>query len=307
MDVTALVPVYNSQETVSELVGELRSVLEAAADDFEIILVDDGSLDGSWSVIVSEAQRFDDVRGYRLARNMGQASALLCGIREARMDAIVTIDDDLQQPPSQIPIMLQAIEQGADVVYGISARSRHSLGRNLATWLVKFALEHVFRVPRARQVTSFRAFRTSLRDEFDLTPPPMFSIDGLLAGATTRFEGVVVQHEGRMSGGSRYTFGKLANHTMNLIAGSSTSPLFFASVSGSALATVGVLLALAVVVSQVASVGSSWQWLLVAAWAFTSGLVLVSLGMVGSYLARLLRHASGPTLYTVVEQTGTDG
>lgn len=306
MDVTALVPVYNSQETVSELVGELRSVLESAADAFEIILVDDGSLDGSWSVIVSEAQRFDDVRGYRLARNMGQPSALLCGIREARMEVVVTIDDDLQQPPSQIPIMLQAIEQGADVVYGISARSRHSRSRNLATWLVKFALEHVFRVPRARQVTSFRAFRTSLRDDFDLTPPPMFSIDGLLAGATNRFEGVVVQHE-RRERASRYTFGKLANHTMSLIAGSSSSPLLFASVSGSALAAIGVLLAVVIIASQVALVGWSWQWLLVAAWAFTSGLVLMSLGVIGSYLARLLHHASGPTLYTVAERTGSDG
>lgn len=307
MDVTALVPVYNSQETVGELVAELRSVLEAAADDFEIILVDDGSADGSWSAIAAEARRFGEVRGFRLARNVGQPSALLCGIREARMDVIVTIDDDLQQPPSQIPLMLRAIDEGADVVYGISERSRHAPSRNLATWIVKCTLELVFRVPRARQVTSFRAFRTSLRDEFDRTPPPMFSIDGLLAGATTRFEGVVVRHELRRSGRSRYTFGRLANHTMSLIAGSSASPLLFASVTGAALVAAGVLLALAVAASQIGSSGWSSSWLLLAGWASTSGLVLVSLGMIGSYLARLLQHASGPTLYTVAERTARDG
>jgi glycosyltransferase involved in cell wall biosynthesis len=129
---SVVIPVYNSADTLSDLIARLEPVLRAQALRFEAVLVNDGSRDRSWEVIVGLRHRFEWVRGIDLMRNSGQHNALLCGIRAARGDLIATLDDDLQNPPEEIPKLLAALADDIDVVYGAPEHEVHGLFRDLA-------------------------------------------------------------------------------------------------------------------------------------------------------------------------------
>jgi glycosyltransferase involved in cell wall biosynthesis len=116
--ISVVVPVYNSEQMLGTLVDRLLAALTALTPRLEILLVNDGSRDGSWPAIEKLAAKFPQVRGIDLMRNFGQHNALLAGIRAASGDLIVTLDDDLQNPPEEIPKILARLEEGVDVVYG---------------------------------------------------------------------------------------------------------------------------------------------------------------------------------------------
>src|SRR5262249_41355176 len=156
------------------LVDRLSSVL--AGCEYEVVLVNDGSSDGSWGIVVEQARRDPRVRGIDLARNYGQHNALLAGIRTARGSVVVTIDDDLQNPPEEIPKLLARLDEGYDVVYGASSDRGQGIMRTLATRLTKWSLKVAIGSGAASDVSAFRAFRTSLRDAFADFQGPHVSI-----------------------------------------------------------------------------------------------------------------------------------
>src|SRR5229473_2475664 len=200
-----VVPVYRAEGTLLDLYRRLVSVLEQRAAAFEIILVEDCSGDHSWRVIEQLVQGDTRVRGIRLNRNYGQHNALLCGIRAARHDVIVTMDDDLQHPVSEIALLLAALDEHHDVVYGAPQAEQHGLLRDLASRLTKIALASVMGAKTARNVSAFRAFRTRLRDGFRDYRSPTVSIDVLLTWTTSRFTAIKVAHAPRTAGVSGYT------------------------------------------------------------------------------------------------------
>ena len=301
--VSVVIPVYNAAGHVERTVTQVRSVLDECADAYEVVLVDDGSVDDTWKVLSALATDIDEVRAIRLERNFGEQNAVLCGIRAARLDVIVTIDDDLQQPPSEIPLLLDAMTPDVDLVYGIADRYGHSLFRRLMTALTKFVIEHVFRVPRARKVTSFRAFRTPLRQHFEASPGPRFSIDGLLGPATTRTATVTVRHVARGSGRSSYTIPKLAAHTVSLITTSSPAPLMFAWVlSAFCLVSAAVFAAVFVVWSLIDWSPTNLYWLAAGAMVGLFGALFLSVGILGQYAARVLMRLGGLPPYVVAEE-----
>src|SRR5512132_1505328 len=155
---SVVIPVYNSAPMLPELVRRLEAVLGARGETFEVILVDDGSRDASWQAITEAAAGHPTVRGFRLMRNYGQHNALLCGVRAAAATVIVTMDDDLQHPPEEVPRLLDKLAEGFDVVYGTPLQERHGLYRDAASRLTKLALETAMGVPAARDVSAFRAF-----------------------------------------------------------------------------------------------------------------------------------------------------
>ena len=157
---SVVIPVYNSAGSLTPLVERLRPVLEIHCDPYEVILVNDGSTDGSWKVVEKLCQQFSFVRGIDFLRNYGQHSALLAGIRAAHYDVIVTIDDDLQNPPEEIPRLLQMLAEGYDVVYGLPEHERHGLWRPLASRLTKRALKGAMGAETAKLVSAFRVFRS---------------------------------------------------------------------------------------------------------------------------------------------------
>jgi len=280
--------VYNSEGSLPELIRRLENTLGAASSRFEVILVNDGSRDRSWDVISQIAQDNDWVRGIDLMRNFGQHNALLCGIRMAKNDIIVTIDDDLQQPPEEIPKLLDKLAEGYDVVYGTPQKEQHGLWRDLASQLTKLALQSAMGAQIARKVSAFRVFRTRLRDAFANYQSPFVSIDVLLTWGTTRFASIQVRHELREVGGSNYTFRKLVTHALNMMTGFSVWPLQLASVIGFLFAFFGMIILAYVLVRYLIEGGSIPGFpFLASIIAIFSGAQLFALGIIGEYLARM--------------------
>jgi glycosyltransferase involved in cell wall biosynthesis len=227
MSASIVIPVFNAQNTLRPLVQALASVPELHS--LELILVNDASRDNSWEVICQLAAQHDWIRGINLSRNYGQHNALLCGIRAATREVTITMDDDLQNPPEEIPRMLAKLREGYDVVYGTPQKENHGFLRNLASRITKIALQSTMGAPTARSVSAFRVFRTHLRAAFEKYSGPYVSIDVLLTWGTERFAAIPVVNSPRTIGVSSYTVRKLVVHALNMITGFSTLPLQFAS------------------------------------------------------------------------------
>ena len=187
MNISVVIPVYNGQETITPLVERLGKVLPGISDSFEVILVCDGSPDNSWSVIEALVARYPWVRGIQLMRNYGQHNALLCGVRAARYDVTVTLDDDLQNPPEEIPILLKKLEEGYDVVFGVPKKMTQTWWRNIASVLSKRVVSFVMGTQAINDITSYRIFRTHIRQAFEFYQGPDLLLDVLLTWGTDSF------------------------------------------------------------------------------------------------------------------------
>ena len=304
--VSAVVPAYNSETSLPELVRRLEPVLDAAATEYELIVVDDGSRDGTWPVIDALALDHRWVRGVHLMRNYGQHNAVLCGIRLARYDVIVTLDDDLQHPPEEIPKLLEKLTDDIDVVYGPPAQETHGLWRDVASQVTKIALQSAMGAPIARKAGPFRAFRTRIRDAFSGYDGPYVSVDVLLTWGTTRFAAVDVRHDQRTLGKSNYTFRKLLVHAINMITGFSTLPLQLSSLIGFLLTLAGIGALIFVVVKYLIQGGGVPGFSFLASMiAIFSGAQLFSLGIIGEYLARMHARTMQHPTYSVREMTSS--
>ena len=302
--ISVVVPVYNSQATLVTLVQRLEPVLRATGD-FEIILVNDGSRDQSWSVIQKLAAQFPFVEGINLMRNYGQHNALMCGIRAAKHTITCTLDDDLQNPPEEIPKLLAALDDSFDVVYGAPQKERHGLWRDLASRITKLALQHAMGAATARNISAFRVIRTHLRRAFEDYRSPFVSVDVLLTWGTSQFTVVRVQHDPRTIGVSGYTLRKLMIHALNMLTGFSTFPLRIASWVGFSFTIFGILM-LAYVLIRYVIQGTTVPGFpfLASVISIFSGAQLFATGIVGEYLARLHFRMMERPLYTVLERTG---
>ena len=303
--ISLVVPVYESAETLGTLVTRVVAALEGIDRVFELVLVNDGSSDDSWGRIVELAAVDDRVRGLNLMRNYGQHNALLAGIRAARHPVVVTLDDDLQNPPEEIPKLLAKLDEGFDVVYGSFTERRFGFWRNVGTSITKLALTWVIANDVARHVSAFRAFRTDLREAFASYNAPYVSIDVLLSWGATRFGSVPVAHDARAAGRSSYNFGRLATHALNVMTGFSTRPLRFASLVGLAFTLFGFVV-LAVVLGTYLVEGGSVPGFpfLASVIAIFSGAQLLTLGIIGEYLARMHMRVMDRPAFAVREEVG---
>jgi len=286
--ISVVIPTYNSAGLLRPLLERLVPALRALADAYEIILVNDGSRDDTWRHVEKLAGEYEQVVGIDLARNYGQHSAVLCGVRAARFDVLVTMDDDLQHPPEEIPKLLARLNEGYDVVYGTPAERQHGMWRNLASKITRLTLYSTVGVKTARDVSAFRAFRTRLREAFAGYCAPFVSIDVLMTWGTTQFASVEVRHAPRPLGTSNYTFKKLMFHALNMLTGFSTLPLQISSVMGFAMTALGLVL-FAFVLVRFIIVGGSVPGLpfLASVIAIFSGAQMFALGVIGEYLARV--------------------
>ncbi len=299
--ISIVVPVYNSEQTLDELVGRLRA---AIGEPLEILLVNDGSADRSWDVVQRLAAAHPDVRGISLARNHGQHNALLCGIREARGGVFVTIDDDLQNRPEDVPALVARVRGGCDVVYGVPRQQQWGVMRNVASRVTKLVLQNAMGAKTASMVSGFRAVRTDVRDAFAGYSSIFVNLDVLLTWGAAHFDHVVVQHDPRRVGHSNYTFRRLVRHTFNMMTGFSTFPLKLATAVGFAFTLFGIAVLTYVVarflVQGVAVPGFAFLASII---AIFSGAQLFALGIFGEYLARVFDRSTGQPSYTVRERT----
>jgi undecaprenyl-phosphate 4-deoxy-4-formamido-L-arabinose transferase len=303
--ISVVVPVYNSATTLEELVARIEAVLGRVRGAGEVILVNDASRDESWRVAERLAAGHPCVRAIDLMRNYGQHNALLAGIRRARHEVIVTLDDDLQNPPEEIPKLLARIEEGFEVVYGVPATEQHGLLRNIASHLTKLTLQNAMGAETARNISAFRAFRTRIREAFCEYRGSFVSIDVLLTWGTARFTGVVVAHDKRHAGASNYTVRKLMVHALNMMTGFSTMPLQIASLVGFTFTIFGFVVLVYVVGRFLISGGSVPGFpFLASIIALFSGAQLFALGIIGEYLARVHFRLMNKPAYAVREETG---
>jgi undecaprenyl-phosphate 4-deoxy-4-formamido-L-arabinose transferase len=298
--VSVIVPVYNSATTIAELVARLTAVLEQCAAAYELLLVDDGSADQSVDVLAGLARHDPRVCVLPLSRNFGQHNALLCGIRAARYDLIVTIDDDLQNPPEQIPVLLSRLTDDVDVVYGAPRDRRHDGWRWGMSALTRMAMSRGLGAATARSLSSFRVFRAPLREAFAAYEGSFVSIDVLLSWGTRRFASVAVEHHPRRTGGSHYRLRTLAALAVNMMTGFSTLPLQIATIGGVVIAALG-LVALAYGLSRQMWSGAPVPdaQLLASVIVVLAGVQLVALGIIGAYLARMHFRLMGHPSYVV--------
>jgi len=305
--VSVVIPVYNSADILPELIRQLHDQLSAMTVSYEIILVNDGSSDGSWEVISRLSAEYPELRGISMMRNYGQHNALLCGIRAASNEIVVTMDDDLQHPPAEIPRLLAKLMEGFDVVYGFPQKEEHGLLRTIASQMTKIALQRSMGAETARKISAFRAFPACLRNAFIDYRSPFVSIDVLLTWGATRFTSLPVRHDPRCSGASNYTFMKLLTHAFNMMTGFSVVPLQVASFLGFACALLGLLI-LIYVVGRYLLLGYSVPGFpfLASIISIFSGAQLLAIGIIGEYLARMhFRMMERPT-YAVKEAVGRE-
>lgn len=302
-NLSIVVPAYRSAVTLPILVERIDALwqqLELDDDSRELIIVNDGSPDSTWQVICRLAEQYTWVRGIDLMRNYGQHNALLRGIRAARFEVIVTMDDDLQHPPEEIPRLLEKLQAGCDVVYGVPEHEQHGLGRDIASRVTKLVLQSTMGAEIASNISAFRAFRTQIRDAFANYESPSISIDVLLTWATTRFAMVKVRHNPRLHGTSNYTLRKLMTHAFNMLTGFSTIPLQLASLIGFVCTLFGMGV-LAYVLGRYLISGSTVAGFpfLASVIAIMGGAQLFALGIIGEYLARMHFRTMGRP-YSVV-------
>jgi len=305
--ISVVVPVYNSEATLGDLIARLRPVLEQLGRPYEAVLVNDGSRDKSWTAIERLCEQNPWVHGIDLMRNQGQENALLCGIRAAIYDTSATIDDDLQNPPEEIPRLLAKLDEGFDVVYGTPEKEQHGLFRDAASIITKLVMQEAMGATNARQVTAFKVFRTQLRDAFSQYRSPHVSIDVLLTWGTQRFGALTVKHEPRQVGRSNFTLRKLVNHAINMLTGFSVVPLQLASLLGLLFALFG-FAALAYVLLDYFIRGDKVPGFpfLASLVAMFSGAQMFALGIIGEYLARVHLRSMERQPYTVRRSIGAN-
>lgn len=300
--VSVVVPVFRSTTTLPQLLSRVRATL-GPHGDFEIVLVDDGSPAETWAVVASLAKADPACIGVRLSRNYGQHSALVAGVRRARYPITVTLDDDLQNPPEEIPLLVEALLSGnLDVVYGVPHGIQQSLSRRIAARLTRKALSQGLGQESATDMSSFRAFRTRLREAFASDIGTNVSLDALLTWGAASFGSVVVRHDPRAQGSSSYTFRKLLRFAIDTTTGYSTLPLQFASLLGFATSFLGFLSLLWVVMVPLI-VGRRVEGFpfLASTIAIFSGVQLLTLGVIGEYLARMHFRVMRKPTYLISE------
>lgn len=290
-DYSVIVPVYNAAASLEELVRRVGAVFRELGRSHEIVLVDDASHDGSWSLIQRLRAEGAPVRAFQFARNHGQHYALKCGLDHCSGRYAITMDDDLQHPPEEIPKLVQAIEEDAavDVVIGRYERKAHPALRNLGAAALHRIEHAIFRTNPGVFLGGFRVIRRSVIDEIRGARHAQPRIGPIILSITSRIKNVPVRHEPRRHGRSGYTMRKLVRDTLSSIMNYSSLPLQVVSVVGFGAALLSVILAgvyLWVYFSRgVVLSGFTTVVLLI---LFTSGAVLFSFGLVGEYLRRIV-------------------
>jgi glycosyltransferase involved in cell wall biosynthesis len=299
-----VVPVYRGAETLEPLVERLAQVLPAFAQAYEVILVNDDSPDNSWEIIERLVQRYTWVRGIRLMRNYGQHNATLCGVRAARYEITVTMDDDLQHPPEEISRLLEKLNEGYDVVYGAPRKPPQGLWRNWMTRTTKRLLAWVMKVPSVREISAFRAFRTQLRDAFVGFSSPTLTLDVLLSWGSSRFTYILVDIPSARH--SNYNFSALAHAALLILTGYTTAPLRLASWLGLVMSMFGV--AIFVYVLGIYFIAGSLPGFpfLASVISIFSGAQMLVLGIFGEYLARMFDRIMDRPPYVIAQQVGAE-
>ena len=297
--ISVIVPVYNSEPSLSDLNNRLVSVLKNLVEDkFEIIFVNDGSTDSSWSILKQFAANQNNIVAINLTRNFGQHNALMCGFKLARGSYIITIDDDLQIPPEEMVKLFQAIQEGHDVVYGIYGKKEHSIFRNFGSKLIQFVFRKTFNVDF--EISAFRIMTKQIVEKM-LSYEKSFSfIDGLIVWHSTCIHNISVAHNPRQYGISGYSLKKLLILALNMLTNFSIVPLQIASLSGIVFAFSGFFLGFFFLLKKlIYDIPVSGFTSTVVILTIFSGVQLLTVGILGEYIGRIHINVNNRPQYAI--------
>jgi len=249
MQLSVVIPVYNSERTIGPLVERLQVCLAGTA--FEVVLVNDGSADGSEQVCRHLADQYENVKFIALRRNFGEFNAVLCGLAHTCGQYVAIIDDDFQNPPEAILTLLETAQTGQyDVVYSRYAQKQHHWFRNGGSWLVNALTTYSLGKPRTLYLSSFKLISRGVVDEIIKYTGPYPYIDGLIFRVTRNIGSVEVPHNPRTEGQSNYTARKLIALFLNVFIGYSLWPIRVFTVIGAGLFLLGLLVGFLILAVQ---------------------------------------------------------
>jgi polyisoprenyl-phosphate glycosyltransferase len=292
--ISIVIPVYSSQSILDELVSRLVTVLSGTGWDYEIILVDDCSPDASWAALTElKSKHSKELKIARLLKNRGQHNAILCGFSLATGQVVITMDDDLQNPPEEIPLLVEPIIKGYDLVIGAYDSKKHSRLKNACGQLIDSLLRLIFRLPGDFQLTNFRAIRKVVIDNVCKMDGAYPYITAMLLSQTSNYKNVSVRHDERLVGKSTYTIWRSIRLAANLILGYSTLPIWLALglCCFTFLLSLMPLLSLALQGRLFASTMSGWLFP-VSILLFSNALMLLCLCIFGCYLMRIYQQVT---------------
>jgi glycosyltransferase involved in cell wall biosynthesis len=287
-----VIPVYNGALSIGELVGALEQL--EVPGGHEIVLVNDCSPDNSFAVcreLVARARV--PMTLVDLARNYGEHNAVMAGLRHARGGHVITMDDDLQNPPSEVLRLLQhAQASGHEVVYTFYEHKEHASWRNLGSRFTNRVADWLLDKPRGLYLSSFRCMSAFVVREITRYGGPFPYVDGLILQVTQSIGRLQVQHLPRAHGRSNYTLRRLVRLWLNMFVNFSVMPLRLATFTGLTLSCIGLLGAIWTIASALLSEQPpGWASISVAV-MLLSGVQLLMLGLIGEYLGRLYLTAN---------------
>ncbi len=303
--VSFCIPCYKSEQTLTKVVDEIRSSMEELSDkyEYEIILVNDASPDGTFNVICKLADTYPNITGIDLAKNFGQHAALMAGFAHVSGDILVCLDDDGQTPANEVYKLLDKIEEGEDVVYARYDHKKHSPFRNFGSFINEKMTEFLLGKPKELYVSSYFAAKRFIVDEmlrYDKSYPYVI---GLVLRSTKRIANVNVDHREREVGRSGYTLGKLLGLWMNGFTAFSVKPLRIATWTGISCAILGFIYGLYTIIKKfvlgdAVAVGFS---ALMSSVMFIGGMILFMLGILGEYIGRMYISMNNAPQYVIRE------
>jgi glycosyltransferase involved in cell wall biosynthesis len=298
-DISVVVPILNSEATLKDLFARTSAVLSGMDLDFEIIFVDDGSVDGSWRIIQNlKSSSVGRVRGFKLARNSGQQAATVCGLQQARGDWVLTLDDDLQFPPEEIPKLWNlAHAEQLDVVYGVCPVQNHDFLHRIGNSLFRLLVRKM--APNVPPASSFRLIRRKILDSFQYRLGAWVFLDPALAWFTSDVSTVVVRHDGRKNGRSGYSLAKLAHMAITILVIYSTLPLQMMIWFGLFSAVISFCVGIYYLVIKLTSNVPPGFSALIVMMTFAFGVVLLSLGVLGIYISKIYNMNTGQPSFTI--------
>lgn len=301
IEYSVVIPVYNAEKTLDELTSRINKVFEGIDNTYELIFIDDNSHDRSWKVLCSIRDNNSHIRCFRLMRNYGQQNATMCGLRFAQGRYIITLDDDLQNPPEEIPILIDEVNHGYDIVFGIAENNKHCFHRRVASKIIHRFYSWTFKTKG--KISAFRIMRSELAKQILTYDLNYTYINGLIAWYTIHVSRVEVRHQERPYGKSGYSFRGLLALSINMMTNFSILPLQIASLLGLLFASLGFLLGLYFIVKKLAfGISANGFTAVITSITFFSGLILFFLGIIGEYLGRIHLNINRMPQYSIRQE-----
>jgi len=304
--ISFVIPCYRSEHTIEAVVAEIMDTMKGlAAYEYDIVLVNDCSPDNTYEVIKRICEKYNNVMGISLAKNFGQHAALMAGLRKSDGDLVVCLDDDGQTPADEVGVLLDAIEQGSDVVYASYDSKKHSAFRNFGSHINDIMTRMMLGKPKDLQVTSYFAAKRFVVDSMLAYEHSYPYVIGLVLRATRNITNVPVHHRSRVVGDSGYTMRKLISLWFNGFTAFSILPLRIATATGALFAVAGFIYGVYTIIKKLVNPAVPMGFSsLMAAVVFIGGMLMIMLGLIGEYIGRIYISINRSPQYVIREETG---